>query len=114
MRFIMETKQGRMHIGAQIQKRVKELGLTNSQFANLINCHRTNVNNIYKSETLDTLKLQRISEVLRFDFFQYYVSDYSSSSADEVISKRIEFSSEEMAKIAKNIPVIVEVIVKKQ
>ena len=113
MRFIMETKQGRMHIGAQIQKRVKKLGLTNSQFANLINCHRTNVNNIYKSETLDTLKLQRISEVLRFDFFQYYVSDYSSSSADEVISKRIEFSSEEMAKIAKNIPVIVEVIVKK-
>ena len=104
----METKQGRMHIGAQIQKRVKELGLTNSQFANLINCHRTNVNNIYKSETLDTLKLQRISEVLRFDFFQYYVSDYSSSSADEVISKRIEFSSEEMAKIAKNIPVIVK------
>ena len=98
----METKQGHMHIGAQIQKRVKELGLTNSQFANLINCHRTNVNNIYKSETLDTLKLQRISEVLRFDFFQYYVSDYSSSSADEVISKRIEFSSEEMAKIAKN------------
>lgn len=65
----METKQGHMHIGAQIQKRVKELGLTNSQFANLINCHRTNVNNIYKSETLDTLKLQRISEVLRFDFF---------------------------------------------
>ena len=50
----METKQGHMHIGAQIQKRVKELGLTNSQFANLINCHRTNVNNIYKSETLDT------------------------------------------------------------
>ena len=46
MRFIMETKQGHMHIGAQIQKRVKELGLTNSQFANLINCHRTNVNNI--------------------------------------------------------------------
>ena len=44
---------------------------------------------------------------------RYYVSDYSSSSADEVISKRIEFSSEEMAKIAKNIPVIVEVIVKK-
>ena len=43
MRFIMETKQGRMHIGAQIQKRVKELGLTNSQFANLINLISFNI-----------------------------------------------------------------------
>lgn len=108
----MGTKQRHMHIGAQIQKRVKELGLTNSQFANLINCHRTNVNNIYKQETIDVVKLQKISEVLCFDFFQYYVADYSSPSCGEVILKRIEFSSEEVKKLSKNISVVVEVVVK--
>ena len=113
MRFIMEIKQRHIHIGAQIQKRVRELGLTNSQFANLINCHRTNVNNIYKQETIDVAKLQKISEVLHFDFFRYYVADYSSSLTDEVISKRIEFSLEEMKKLSKNIPVLVEVVIKK-
>lgn len=109
----MDIKQRHIHIGAQIQNRVKELGLTNSQFASLINCHRTNVNNIYKQQTIDVIRLKKISEVLRFDFFQYYVADYSSLSTDEVISKRIEFSLEELNKLSKNIPVVVEVVVKK-
>lgn len=112
-RKFMRTKQQHMHIGAQIQKRVKELGFTNSQFANLINCHRTNVNNIYKQESIDVGKLRKISEVLHFDFFQYYVADYSSPSSGEVISKRIEFSLEEVKMLSKNVPVVVEVVVKK-
>lgn len=108
-------KKTKLHIGELIHKRVQELNLTNSQFANLINCHRTNVNNIYKQETIDVAKLQKISEVLHVDFFKYYVADYSyfSSSDKDVISKRIEFSPEELEKLSKNIPVVVEVVVKK-
>lgn len=49
----------------------------NSQFANLINCQRTNVNNIYKQETVDVARLQKISEVLYVDFFKYYVRSCS-------------------------------------
>lgn len=99
-----------LHIGELIHKRVQELNLTNSQFANLINCHRTNVNNIYKQETIDVAKLQKISEVLHVDFFKYYVAD--SSIADEVILKRVELSHDELEKLSKSIPVVIEVVVK--
>lgn len=104
----------KLHIGELIHKRVQELNLTNSQFASLINCHRTNVNNIYKQATIDVAKLQKISEVLHVDFFKYYVADYSyfSSSDKDFILKRIEFSQEELDKLSKNVPVVVEVIVK--
>ncbi|WP_419544825.1 helix-turn-helix domain-containing protein [Odoribacter laneus] len=106
--------KAKLHIGELIHKRVQELKLTNSQFAKLINCHRTNVNNIYKQETIDVAKLQKISEVLHVDFFKYYIADgaYSLLSDNEVISKRIEFSQEELEKLFKSIPVVVEVIVK--
>lgn len=103
----MKTK---LHIGELIHKRVQELNLTNSQFANLINCHRTNVNNFYKQETIDVGKLKKISEVLGVDFFKYYVSE--NTTANEVISKRIELTHVELEKLSKSIPMVVEMIVK--
>lgn len=102
----------KVHIGELICQRVKELRITNSQFANLINCHRTNVNNIYKQETIDVLKLQKISMVLQFDFFQYYVANYSPEVHSDVISKRVEISALEAKMLTENVPIVVEVVIK--
>ena len=102
--------ENNIHIGKLIEKRVRETGISNSQFALLMNCHRTTVNNIYKQSTIDLAKLQKICKVLDYDFFKHYITG-SNCSESKVISKRIEFTSDEIQKIAENDKVVVEVLV---
>lgn len=61
-----------VHIGNLIKKRVEEKGMNKSEFARRINTTSQNVHGIFKRKSIDTALLQKISEVLAFDFFQYY------------------------------------------
>jgi hypothetical protein len=56
------------HLGSRIEQKVRERGLTNTEFAKAIYCCRTNVVSLFKRESIDLKQLQLISDVLRYDF----------------------------------------------
>ena len=61
-----------INIGSKIKQVFDKKGMTVSEFGRRINKSRENVYSIFKRKTIDTGLLQKISEVLEFDFFQYY------------------------------------------
>ncbi|MCD7721071.1 MAG: hypothetical protein LUC86_05730 [Prevotellaceae bacterium] len=58
-----------MHIGSLIRKELKDSGRTVTWFAAQICCTRTHAYKIFRSESIDTGLLERVSRVLRHDFF---------------------------------------------
>ena len=61
-----------VYIGNKIKQVVTQKGMTISEFGRRINKSRENVYSIFKRKTIDTGLLQKISDVLEHDFFQYY------------------------------------------
>ena len=57
-----------LHLGMEVKRRLKNRGMTVSEFARRINCSRNNVYNIYKRRYIDIELLQTISVVLEYDF----------------------------------------------
>lgn len=71
-----QTKPNNMlHIGEAIQELMKRQGKTSTWLAQALCCDRTNVYNIYRRSSLDTLLLRRISKVLHHDFFADFSED---------------------------------------
>ena len=64
------------HIGAQIREIVEKRGMTVTEFAKRINKSRENAYSIFSRKTIDTGLLVLIGEVLSFDFFKQYSTDY--------------------------------------
>ena len=64
------------NIGSLIEKMVrsKQIGIT--EFADLINCRRENVYNIFKRNSIDIELLARISRVLNYNFFEDVAKNY--------------------------------------
>ncbi|MDD2636753.1 MAG: helix-turn-helix transcriptional regulator [Bacteroidales bacterium] len=73
-----------VHIGAVIKQKVEEKGITMSDFADAICCSRTNVYNLFKSRSIDTEKLAKISSVLDYDFFSEYKQNDNMKNMDEI------------------------------
>lgn len=65
----------KIHIGNIIEQTLRRQGRSPSWLARQLCCHRTNVYNIFKRESIDTILLQRISKALDTDFFRLYVDD---------------------------------------
>ena len=63
----------KIHIGHLIQEKLKEQGRTASWLARQIPCTRTHVYKIFKTPHINTELLLRISFILDFNFFVYYV-----------------------------------------
>ena len=58
-----------VHIGSIIEQKVKENSMSIKEFAERINCERSNVYHIFKQKSIDSELLIRISETLNYDFF---------------------------------------------
>ena len=56
------------HAGERIKKIWAASGMSVSEFARRLNCHRQNVYDIFKRKVVDVELLQRISRVLEHDF----------------------------------------------
>lgn len=56
------------HAGKKIKEHFVASGLSVSEFARRLNCHRQNVYDIFRREVIDVGLLQRISRVLEHDF----------------------------------------------
>ncbi len=61
------------HIGKLIDKQLKLVGMTKSEFARRIQTAPQNIHIILKKSSIDTELLQRISKILGYDFFQHYL-----------------------------------------
>ena len=57
-----------IHAGEKIKEYFAITGLSVSEFARRLHCHRQNVYDIFKRKTIDVTLLQRISKVLEHDF----------------------------------------------
>lgn len=66
-----------VHIGSEIARVVREKGMSITEFAGRICCHRKNVYDIFTRKSIDIDRLIRISEVLDYDFIRevYYADD---------------------------------------
>lgn len=67
----------KVHIGKKIKEVLDKSNLSVTTFAKRINRSRDVAYKIFDRETINTGQLQKISEVLDHDFFQYLGSDVS-------------------------------------
>jgi transcriptional regulator with XRE-family HTH domain len=70
----LSTTKTELHIGKLIRQHLEEKGMTKSEFGRRINTSPQNIYGIFRRKSIDTNLLQTISQVLEFDFFQYYTS----------------------------------------
>jgi len=61
-----------VHIGLMIWKEMKRQNLSNTALADLLVMSKGRVQTIFKETSIDTELLLKISEVMNFNFFQYY------------------------------------------
>ncbi|MBQ5644212.1 MAG: XRE family transcriptional regulator [Bacteroidaceae bacterium] len=64
-----------IHIGNIIKKQFDAQGCSVSWLAKELCCDRTNIYSIFKRESIDTRLLEKISVILKHDFFKYYSQD---------------------------------------
>ena len=84
-----------VHIGKEIEKRVQELNLSITELGEKINTVRSNIYDIYDRKTIDTGLLLKISEVLQFDFFKFYISpDYKLDEINKMKKQTEELLQE--------------------
>jgi len=65
----------KLHIGKEIEARYKESGIKLSEFAKRLSTTPRNVYTIFERTDIKTDLLQKISEILHFNFFTLYRSD---------------------------------------
>jgi hypothetical protein len=68
----------KLHIGKEIEARYKDSGIKLSEFAKRLNTTPRNVYTIFERNDIKTDLLQRISDVLHFNFFTLYQSTASA------------------------------------
>ena len=68
-----------MHIGNKIFEEVKKKKKTTVWLAKELSCDRTNVYRIYEKSSIDLSLLMRISNILKFNFFELLSEEYDNT-----------------------------------
>ena len=68
-----------IHIGKEIERRLAYLRMTKTEFAKRIGMLQQNINRVIDSRSIDTDKLQKISDALGFNFFTLYTDNGDKS-----------------------------------
>ena len=63
-----------VHIGNKIKQIAEKKGMTGAELSRRINTSRSNLYNIFERKTIETGLLEKISQILEHDFFQYFTS----------------------------------------
>ncbi|MBQ9237647.1 MAG: XRE family transcriptional regulator [Prevotella sp.] len=61
-----------MHIGNILRDKLKQDGKSVVWLARELGCHRTNIYNLFDKYSIDTQLLERISIIMRYNFFDLY------------------------------------------
>lgn len=70
-----------IHIGHEIEERLKILRMTKTEFARRMGVAQQNINRILQGKHISTDRLQLISEILNFDFFALYQDEKKENNA---------------------------------
>jgi transcriptional regulator with XRE-family HTH domain len=62
----------KIHIGSIIQGKVKELGISVTDFAKALHCNRPNAYSIFERKNIDVELLVEISKILNCDLLSIY------------------------------------------
>ena len=74
-----------IHIGQLIETELHNQERSVTWFANQLYCDRTNVYSIFKRQSIDTEQLLRISIILKYNFFKYYLEEYNECEKNSTI-----------------------------
>ncbi len=77
-------------IGSLIKDEIDDQHIPITKFAKMINCERNNVYNIFKRNTIDIQLLQRISIVLKHNFFEDLAKDIDLARPVPIDDKELE------------------------
>jgi transcriptional regulator with XRE-family HTH domain len=99
-------------IGKQIREITERRGISKSELGRRLDMSPTNVHKIFKRETIDTGLLQKISDVLEYNFFIYYSSgqtyennldnlNITSDSTEAEFKKELSICKEKIAMLEK-------------
>ncbi len=78
------------HLGTYIKNKVKEKGITVTEFARRIHCTRRNIYQIYKKNSLDTDLIKRISHALEIDLLSTFNKSSFQKLKNDVQPETIE------------------------
>ena len=73
-----------IHIGQLIAEQLKKDERSVSWLARQIPCTRNHVYKILRKPSLDTALLLRISQIMHFNFFQYYAAEIVKDMANRI------------------------------
>lgn len=68
----MVIKLNKVHIGEEIKKRLDEKKMSKSEFARRIGAQQQHINRVFEKDTIETKRLEAVSEALDFNFFSLY------------------------------------------
>ena len=96
-RLIELQKRTKMktHAGKKVKEHFESSGLSVSEFARRLNCHRQNVYDIFRREVIDVGLLQRISRVLGHDFVSEIYSPKQTSKVTLKFAVTVEIENGE-------------------
>ncbi len=83
-----------IHIGEEIQNRLRGKRLKVVDFSRTINTNRNNVYDIFTRKSIDSEMLFKISEALEFDFFRLYSIPLSKNKQVEQLIDPLESMKE--------------------
>lgn len=90
-----------LHIGEKIKEIFKESGLTVAEFARRIDTSRENVYGIFRRKSIDTYLLKKISEVLNYNFFKYYINTEELYPEIKSLQRKLEVADQEIEYLKK-------------
>lgn len=73
-----------IHIGEIIRRRLKENERTVSWLARKLHCDRSNIYKIFEKKSIDIEQLQKISEIMDYNFFEIYSRNFNERRVDGV------------------------------
>ncbi len=76
----MEIKCKHSALLNQIKLRQKETGVTNADLARALNRNRNTVSKMLSGNTLSVCRLQQLSVILNYNFFQFIANQFSLSN----------------------------------
>lgn len=71
-----------VNIGEIIRIEMERQERTPTWLARKINCQRPNIYHIFRSDSINTDLLKKISQALNVDFFKYYSQDLNEGDLD--------------------------------
>jgi hypothetical protein len=104
-------KTTEIHIGKLIKEKFEESRMSKSAFAVAVNMHRNNVYDLFTRQSVDTALLERVGEVLNYNFFSLFVEktnmvtveEASSAMKKKIVFVPVELNDTEFETISKKI-----------